>query len=367
MRNGTIMRLVALVSYGTKFLRNEIALGDWQGHGVFGDARLRFRRQADQAVLAEDVQSWLAILGESGATRLSLHMFARFDIAVPDAMGRVEYAVAVHYADRHEIWAVEREGRDLPTAPRGADVDDLVCVETRSGALQVPGTNWKQVAAAIARDLDTNIPSSQVRAGPYYGPVPEQSPTRMPLLPPFPDASLASWILSSLDWQMARFANDMNPKNDYGSYARANQNELDALEDWGERLECWITEVLIRAANEAHGVNLPAVDGPLERICTPAMSAASLAAESLRIERQSPEPLAYQASPVESPSSANAGHADAQADRPPLSWKRVVGWLLAAVVFGVIVLAGIPIVADHPWAAAVAGVLWVLYRNLRKP
>jgi hypothetical protein len=288
-----------LVSYGTRFLREEIKLEDWYEHAIFRGARLQFRRLDDNALLADDFTLWLRILARSGATRLSLHMLAQFDIPMPKVMAWGDYAVVAHYPERYEIWAVGNERAEwlthplfpkgensafhaFPNAARyGGDLDNYWCVETWAGKLPVPDTQWKELAAAIGRDLDMNVPSSQAPAGPFYGDVAEDAHGRMPLFPKSAPASLASWILSSLDWTQAWYDNDMHYHNDTGSYARASSDEeLDRLEDFGTRLRSWTIETLICSANEARNLTLFSNEAPLVRIHTPTLKAASRIAQA---------------------------------------------------------------------------------------
>ena len=109
------------------------------------------------------------------------------------------------------------------------------------------------------------------------------------------------------------------------------------------------------------------VDAPIVvRIYTPATRAASRAGESLRVERQFPDALADQASSEQPQPASHTDQAAAGADKPPFSWMRLIGWSIAAVMLGVIILAGARIVADHPWAAAAVGASWALYLKYRK-
>ncbi|QGZ40178.1 hypothetical protein IP92_04915 [Pseudoduganella flava] len=48
-----ILREVALVSYGTLYLRGDVALDDWYRHNVFEGATVQFRDLAENALLAE--------------------------------------------------------------------------------------------------------------------------------------------------------------------------------------------------------------------------------------------------------------------------------------------------------------------------
>lgn len=62
-----MFRQVALVSYGTQFLRHACALEDWYRHAVFRDARSQFRSLAGNALLVDDFTQWLDHLRRSGS------------------------------------------------------------------------------------------------------------------------------------------------------------------------------------------------------------------------------------------------------------------------------------------------------------
>jgi hypothetical protein len=384
LRHETIMRHVALVSYGTKSLRTEMALDDWYRHGIFWGARLQFRRLADNALLADDFTLWLGILARAGATRLSLHMLAQFALPMPDAMARGDYAIVAHYPDRHEIWAVGEErsewlthplfptGEHLPfpifpdAARYAGDLDAYWCVENRPGALQVPDTNWQELAAAIARDLETSIPSSEVQTGPFYGPVPEQCHARMPLFPQPPSGSLAYRIVSSLDRKKGQFDSDMHPHNDNGSYAHAtSEAEIDKLYDWGGRLDSWTIEVLIRCANETRSTTLLSNEPPLVRVHTPALEKASYAAQSHRLDQLSSQVLADQAAQPQTQEVSD--QPGASVATRPFSWVRAIALLLAAVLLSGMVLVVARLIAGYPWVSAVVGLPLALYLKYRKP
>jgi hypothetical protein len=151
-----LFRQVALVGYGTQFLRHKLPLEDWYRHGVFFDARFQFRSLEDKRLLADDFTVWLGTLAQAGATRLSLHPAAQLKV---DG----DYAVAVHFPDRYQVWAVGveqpawQERFEFPRA-RGyaGDVDSYWLTGEQAGQLPVPATNWKEFAAAIAADLDTS-------------------------------------------------------------------------------------------------------------------------------------------------------------------------------------------------------------------
>lgn len=179
-------RQIALVSYGTQYLRHGLALDDWYRHGIFFGARLQFRERDGNALLADDFTWWLGILRQAGAQRLSLHRLAQFDMASPSVMQDGQHAVVVHYRDHYEVWAVGTERPawlehpllpDVPGIPIfpdathwGGAIDSYWRLGERPGQLEVAETDWKALARVIATDLDINLPSSHIPAGPLYLP-----------------------------------------------------------------------------------------------------------------------------------------------------------------------------------------------------
>ncbi|MES2113872.1 MAG: hypothetical protein V4578_01920 [Pseudomonadota bacterium] len=287
MHQASILRQVTLVSYGTKFLRNELDLEDWSRHSVFSGARLQFRESAGNALLADDFIVWLRRLKQSGAVRLSLHLMAEFDSKLPCAVQGGDYAVVAHYADHYQIWAVGEQwaawGKHpagageaayrlaVPDAPgSGGDVDCYCCVEDRQGRLEVATTDWRELAAAIAADLDINVPSSLVPVGPVFSSVAEQPAwAKLPLFPSSPVASLAHRVLATLYREQATLANDLNPKNEGSYYKDLDDAGAAQVHDRGERLASWLIEVQLRCANEDRGTVSQRDHTPLRRLHTP--------------------------------------------------------------------------------------------------
>lgn len=264
-----ILRQVALVSYGTQTLRDQIALDDWYRHGIFFDARLQFRALADNALLADDFTLWLGILKAAGATRLSLHLATAFQLAAARAVDGGVHAIVVHFPDRHQIWGMgeeraawlahplfpDEEDQGNPVFPDaayyGGAVDSYWCVEERQGPLDVPDTDWKALARAITADLASPVPSSLAPAGPYFGPLPHDAPwARFPLFASSDSMSLAHRIMHTLDRMQSTFGNDTNPKNDDSAYQFMDAESAAKMDDWGARLDKWMLEVQLRCANE---------------------------------------------------------------------------------------------------------------------
>lgn len=242
MASESNQRQVALVSYGTRFLRKELGLEAWHQHGIFFGAQLQFRGGVDNALLAGDFTQWLGMLAQGGAARLSLHP------------ATVSPVVAVHYPGRYQLWAVD-------------DGDCYWCVEEQPGNLDVPHTDWQKLAAAIAVDLDIPVPSGSVPAAPFCAEARgNMTWAKMPLFVATGGDSLAHRILATLEREQGKFDNEVNPKNDCSHFQHLDDAGAAAFIQWGERLGSWILEVQLRAANIEGGTAPLHQDGPLTRL-----------------------------------------------------------------------------------------------------
>lgn len=357
MQSASIHRQLALVSYGTQFLRDKLALDDWYRHGIFFGARLQFRQLADNALLADDFTWWLGILKESGAVRLSLHLLSEFGIAHPPVIHDGDYAVVAHFPDRHQIWAVGVERAawldhplvpDVPGVPIfpdathwGGEIDGYWCVEERPGPLAVPETNWKALANSIATDLETTIPSSLAPPGPIFLPsTPPAAWARFPLFPSGSVTVVAHGILASLYREQSRFANDTHFKNDSSYYQGLDDEGAAKVDDWGRRLDGWIVEVEMRCANEYR--QRASSDDGMPLPLPPA--AAKPAATSVR---QEPERKAPTYTDPVTP--------------PGRKWFRRIVFLVVLAVVCLLLLAFAHIVAAWPWLSVVLGLPFAIY------
>ena len=357
MQSASIHRQIALVSYGTQFLRDKLALDDWYRHGIFFGARLQFRQLADNALLADDFTWWLGILKESGAVRLSLHLLSEFGIGRPAVIHDGDYAVVAHFPDRHQIWAVGVERAawldhpllpDVPGVPIfpdathwGGELDGYWCVEERPGPLAVPETNWKALANSIATDLETTIPSSLAPPGPVFLPsTPPAAWARFPLFPSGSVTVVAHGILASLYREQSKFANDTHFKNDSSYYQGLDDEGAAKVDDWGRRLDGWIVEVEMRCANEYRqrassddGMPLPLPPAAAKPAATPA--------------RQEPERKAPTYTDPVTP--------------PGRKWFRRIVFLVVLAVVCLLLLAFAHIVAAWPWLSVVLGLPFAIY------
>lgn len=356
MHSASTHRQIALVSYGTQFLRDKLALDDWYRHGIFFGARLQFRQLADNALLADDFTWWLGILKQSGAVRLSLHLLAEFGIARPAVIHDGDYAVVAHFPDRHQIWAVGVERPawldhplvpDVPGIPIfpdathwGGEIDSYWCLEERPGPLEVPETNWKALANSIAADLDISIPSSLAPPGPIILPsTPPAAWARFPLFPSGSATVVAHGILASLYREQSRFANDTHFKNDSSYYQGLDAAGAARVDDWGRRLDGSIVEVELRCANE-YRQRASSDDGmPL-----PLPPAASKNVRSQQ-EPQAPTAASY-TDPV---------------TPPGRKWLRRIVFVVVLAVACLLLLAFAHIVAAWPWLSVVLGLPFAVY------
>lgn len=367
MHQKLIQRQVTLVSYGTQYLRDKNALGDWYRHGIFSNARLQFRALADNVLLADDFTLWLGILKASGATRLSLHLAAEFELAVSQALNGGSYALVVHFPDHHQVWAVgeeqaawlthplvpSEEGQGYPVFPDaayyGGPIDSYWCIEDRPGQLDLPDTDWKQLARAIAEDLASPVPSSLAPGGPYFGPISQIDDEKLPLFPSSGFTSLAHRIMATLARQQSTFSNDTNPRNDSSTYAFLDQEEADKVTDWGRRLDSWMLEVQLRCANESRSAGLTGTSTPLARLHT-----APPANRSAANEGESADGLVSQAQ--EDTSLSTTGGKFAR-----------LATLFIKIALGSLVIATIAnLLAFYPWLSVPAVALWMLYRRAQR-
>lgn len=366
MRSRTIERQVALVSYGTQYLRGQSALDDWHRHGTFFNARLQFRGMADNALLADDFTLWLGILKALGATRLSLHLASAFEVAAArDAQGAV-HVVVVHFPDRHQLWAVAEERAawlDHPMFPNeelqrypdfpdaayyGGPIDSYWCLEDRPGQLDVPDTDWKALARAIAADLASPVPSSLAPAGPYFGTLPHDVPwATFPLFPSSGFTSRAHRIMATLARMQSTFSHDTNPKNDNNPYQFLDQEGAAKLTIWGRSLDSWMLEVQLRCANETRSIDLTGKNTPLARLYTAPSAHQNTADDGAEEDASSPEVAAEQGA-----STSNG------------KWGGRIAFIVKVILGSLAMIFLARLVASYPWLAVPIVALWMLGARL---
>jgi hypothetical protein len=351
MGDACLQRQVALVSYGNKYLRDEVTLEAFFRHGIFFGQRLQFRAP-DGKLLADDFTLWLAILRGQGARRLSLHRAAEFD-------GGAELALAVHCADHVQVWHCGQEpaawwrhpqlpegdyqyGSDCPPAAGyGGAIDSYRCAQRIEGQLALPDTDWKALAAAIRADLQMTLTTSTGK--PYCAnrhDVPDWA--NFPLIPYNSAMPLPHQLLAMLSAAQSQFANDANCKNENSYFYHLGEQAQQEQLAWSLRLDTWLVDVLLRCANEFR----------------------------LRDARAQPIAPAAQAAPLSPKAQARrAGKAAAKAaNGAPLPASEAEGkWFQAAVfttllgLMSLLLLAVCGLVASHAWLAPLLGLPFALY------
>jgi hypothetical protein len=358
----SILRQVALVAYGTRFLRDGNTLEDWHRHHILADVRFQFRAFADNTLLAEDFTWWLGILKLSCATRLSLHLATEFQLHLPHVWRGGDYAIVVHYADRHEIWAVGEEHArwlehprfteaaheallNLPDAARYSnEIDSYWYTDSRPGVLDVAETDWKKLAASIGADLGIAVPSSLVPAGPFIFPV--RSPHEgLPLFPFTREVAKAHHLAATLNREQSSFSHDMNPKNENTFNERMDPK----VHQWGERLDSWMIEVLLRCANDTGGAS--GADKTFQaRVYTSAPE------QTLPLPPETTQTIAPPAS-----------EQDADSLRPAGSrWTNRFVLFFMIAVFTVFFVALANVIVAWPWLGILLGLPYALYVNARR-
>ncbi len=258
MRQETILSQIALASYGTRFLRGEIALEAFARHGLFEGIRSQFRDGA-KMLLADDITQWLTMLREAGAQRLTLHLLSSLAIAPQPRTYEHEHALVVHFAERHEVLRTQCDHHTL---------DLYWTVHTGAGVPEVPLTDWKALLAAVRKDLD--IPANCPPHKPYFAPWWEQPKAcKLPVFPYTNAFYLPHQLMDMLCTHNAQAKNDMNGKNENSAYYRMGEQAATEMDHWAERLRCWILEVQLRCANEYRTADVSADDAPLVRLVAP--------------------------------------------------------------------------------------------------
>lgn len=338
-----IQRQVALVSYGSQFLCMELALEDWYRHGVFFGARFQFRDHETNQLLADDFTQWLGKLAMAGATRLSLQPAAGLGLKVAQP---AIYVIVVHYPDGYQAWTTREEQPvwlDFLLPSAAAYAGDLDCyrgMEKRPGKLDVPFTDWQELAGAIAADLEIQVPSSDVPARPFSVRLPDcESPKELPLFVA-PEASLSHRVLATLYREQAKFDNDTHTKNENSPYHYADASGAAAIDHWGERLRSWIGEVHLRCANDAGATEQE--KQLLRRLQEPPPTLP-------------PEPelvVAMPAAEVEAPAGGK--------------WTSRIALAVAIAALSLLILACANLIARFPWLSVLVALPWLLYMQQKK-
>lgn len=252
MGQETILRRIALVSYGTRFLRGEIALEAVAGHGLFDGIRSQFRDDAKR-VLSQEFTQWLHLQREAGAQRFSLHLLASLPIAPQPATYAQEPALVVHFAGRYQVWRCQCDNHEL---------DLYWTVQAVAGELDVPVTDWPALMAAVRKDL--GIPIGTLPCKPYFAPWWEQAKeTKLPIFPYASALCLPHQLMEMLCNQNEKTRNDLNCKNENSYYKHLSEEQAAEVDAWGRRLADWIVQVQLCCANETRPAGPVAVHASL--------------------------------------------------------------------------------------------------------
>lgn len=303
--NAQLLRQVALVSYGTQFLRGKLPFDAWYRHGIFFESRLQFREAADRRLLADDFTLWLTVLQGTGARRLSLHPRADFAVAALHAKHGGDYVIAVHFPERYQLWIVGLEqpawkaqgdafaeamgGGTFPYVPAAASyagqLDSYWCMEDIAGALPVPATDWGKLAATIRDDLDVDVRPAAMPAGPFMAhSATDAQWARLPVFVYARTLVLPHQLMAVLDVAKGKYDNDTHCKNEGNLYNFMGPEASDRLFAWSQRLDQWIIDVALRCANEDRSVASTTVPAPTRAHAgtksVPAKSAAGLPAHA---------------------------------------------------------------------------------------
>lgn len=259
MGHSTTLHQITLVSYGTRFLRGDIALAAFARHGVFEGKPREFRDGGNPRLPVDDFTLWLEMLRERGAQRLSLHLIASLPIGEQPDTYPWERALVVHFAGHCQVWRC---------CSHDSGLDVYWPVQTVAGPLEVPLTNWTALMSAVRKDLD--IPANCPPSKPFFGHWWDQPETSK--LPVFPYAStlyLPHQLMEMLGMQREQIKNVLISKNENSYYHHLSPEEAAKVDDWAERLHCWIGEVELRCANEFRAADVRADDAPLARMFPP--------------------------------------------------------------------------------------------------
>jgi len=276
------------------------------------------------------------------------------------------YVVVVHFPDRHQLWVVGEERAallDHPLFPNeefqrypvfpdaayyGGPIDSYWCLEDRPGQPDVPDTDWKALAHAIATDLASPVPSSLAPARPYFGTLPHDVPwAKFALFATSGFTSLAHRTMATLERMQSTFSNDTSPKNDSSPYQFMDAEGAAKVDDWGKGLNSWMLEVQLRYANETRSFDLTGKNTPLARVHTAPSPHQNIADDGAEEDASSPEVPAEQ-----SASTSNS------------KWGGRIAFIVKVALGSLAMIFLARLVASYPWLAVPIVALWMLGARL---
>jgi hypothetical protein len=155
-------------------------------------------------------------------------------------------------------------------------------------------------------------------------------PAALPLLP-LSEVLPAHRLADTLHRVQLKFAHDTDSANPKNIYQSVNQEGEARLQNWGDRLDKWMIEVLMRGANESTG--------------------------RWAITESTPAPEANKADETGDAPPQPAGRKRATLD----SWGARIGVAIVTAVFSVFFLATAHIVTAYSWLAIPIGLAFTLY------
>jgi hypothetical protein len=380
LNDDIVMRQVALVSYGNKYLRDELTLEQFFRHGVFFGHRLLFRSADDNALLADDFTLWLGILQGLGARRLSLHRVNEFNIKAGGAPCKGELVIAVHYADYYELWLGGEENAAWwshpqlpegdyqlgsacpPAAAYGGDIDSYWCVHRIEGKLTVPESDWNAVAADIRQELGLNYSSSQT--GPFFvNKYDAPDWTKFPLFPYAANRPVPHRLMALLTAAQGEYANNANPKNENSPFQHMSYEEVS---ERGQRLDKWTRDVQLRCANEFRLKDTVARAAD----AVPEMNAAPLSRKARAKQQVQSKPQSKAQSKGDRQAEAALAigkgadprdYEEPSSKTDESSWTRAAVFMLVLCVISLLVLALSNLIATHAWLSLLFGLPFALY------
>lgn len=290
MNKNQLLRQVAITSYSNAFLQGALELEEWYRHGIFHRARFHFRKIDTHGLVADDFTLWLEVLRKTGAIGISMQpFFSSFTNENPSSkINWAKYALVVQFGGKQQVWALGDELAHwnssetraslwgdkhffvTPAIEYAGDIDTYWCVEEIEASAIVRATEWLSLAEIIKIDLKLDFQLSNIKRNfqQTYQVLHEDitSWANLPIFSNSKKLKVANILLTVLDQNRSQFANDCNPKNEGSPYQYLNMEEMNVYLFWGERLDIWFEEVLIRAANESYYLLLKRGQSEFKRI-----------------------------------------------------------------------------------------------------
>jgi hypothetical protein len=246
------------------------------------------------------------------------------------------------------------------TAYAGA-VDCYWLIADAPGVPAVAQTDWQKLALQIRDDLSAgpNALSHEIKL-PAYKPFiaamrADVEWAQFPVVPDSPKLPTPHQLLDMLMAKRSRFDNDTHIKNEGNLYMSASEVECAELDHWSNRLDAWLDEVQLRAANELNwsGEKSSRDTAMMERLIAPPEMPNALTAKTPAMT-ESAAPPNY----VSNQSELASAKAQSR-------WLNRIGWLSAIAVLTAMVIACAKIVVAWPWLAIPIALIIVLIGKVK--